>query len=80
MDKIYFQKGNVMENNLEFIIKSAVLVHYCAPAGSCAKQYAAEHGILSPQDWINITWESGFRALAITDFQDVQAFWNGAII
>lgn len=35
-------------------------------------------GILSPQDWINIAWESGFRALAITDFQDVQAFWKAA--
>ena len=33
IDKIYFQKENVMENNLEFIIKSAVLVHYCGPGG-----------------------------------------------
>ena len=34
--KIYFQKENVMENNLEFIIKSAVLVHYCGPGGDVA--------------------------------------------
>ncbi len=33
MDKIYFQEENVMENNLEFIIKRAVLVHYCGPDG-----------------------------------------------
>ena len=36
IDKIYFQKENVMENNLEFIIKSAVLVHYCGPGGDVA--------------------------------------------
>ena len=45
---------------------------------SCHTYYSSMDGILSPQDWINIAWESGFRALAITDFQDVQAFWKAA--
>lgn len=45
---------------------------------SCHTYYSSMDGILSPQDWINIAWESGFRALAITDFQDVQAYWKAA--
>ena len=50
IDKIYFQKKNVMENNLEFIIKSAVLVHYCGPGGD----------VVIPKG----VWEIGWAAFA----------------
>lgn len=50
MDKIYFQEENVMENNLEFIIKSAVLVHYCGPGGD----------VVIPKG----VWEIGWAAFA----------------
>lgn len=50
MDKIHFQKENVMENNLEFVIKSAVLVHYCGPGGD----------VVIPKG----VWEIGWAAFA----------------
>lgn len=50
IDKIYFQKENVMENNLEFVIKSAVLVHYCGPGGD----------VVIPKG----VWEIGWAAFA----------------
>jgi len=50
MDKIHFQKENVMENNLEFVIKSTVLVHYCGPGGD----------VVIPKG----VWEIGWAAFA----------------
>ncbi len=45
---------------------------------SCHTYFSPMDGVLSPEEWVNIAWKGGVRALAVTDFQDVQAFWKTA--
>ena len=45
---------------------------------SCHTDFTPGEGILSPKEWINNAREAGVRAIAITDFQNVDGFMEAA--
>ncbi len=45
---------------------------------SCHTDFTPGEGILSPKEWINNAREVGVRAIAITDFQNVDGFMEAA--
>lgn len=45
---------------------------------SCHTYYSTIDGVLSPQEWINLAWRTGVRAIAITDFQEAAGFGKAA--
>lgn len=45
---------------------------------SCHTDFTPGEGILSPEEWINSARETGVRAIAITDFQNIGGFMEAA--
>lgn len=45
---------------------------------SCHTDFTPGEGILSPEEWINSARETGVRAIAITDFQNIGGFKEAA--
>lgn len=41
---------------------------------SCHTKSSPMDGLIAPRDLIRFAWESGCRAIAITDFQNVRSF------